>query len=86
MNGALLVLKEWHETMAAKDVAFKTTTFHVQIHGLPPIYLHERTVEGIGNLIGELHPDSVRKCVVGNRYIRLRVDIELEAPLPAGFF
>lgn len=67
-------------------MVFNSTTFHVQIHNLPPIFLHEGTVEGIGRLVGEIHKESIRRCVIGHRYIRIRVDIALDALIPASFF
>lgn len=87
LNGALLILKEWLEEKAISNIRFDTTTFHVQIHGLPLEFLHQNSAEKIGNQIGLLHQESIKtKCVVGHRFICIRVDIDAEAPIPAGFF
>lgn len=87
LNGALLILKEWSEEEAIGNVRFDTTTSHIQIHGLPPKFLHQDSAVKIGNQIGTLHQESInKKCMVGHIYIRIRVDIEAEAPIPAGFF
>lgn len=87
LNGALLILKEWSEEEATGSIQFDTTTFHVQIHGLPPKYLHQNSTEKISNQIDILHQESIiKRCVVGHRFICIRVDIDTEAPIPAGFF
>lgn len=86
LTGALFVLRDWPKNKALTDVVFDTATFHVQIHGLPLVYLHEGTAKGIGNLMGKLHLDSVRRCAVGQRYIRFKTDIAIYASISAGFF
>lgn len=86
-NGSHLNLKEWPEDLLMTSVSFGTTTFTVQIHGLPPVYLHEGTSKLIGSKIGKIHQDSVnRRSVVAQRFLKFKVDIEVENPIPAGFF
>lgn len=87
LNGSHLVLKEWPEEMILSEIALDTTTFHIQVHGLPPMFLHEGSAESIGKKIGTIHMESInQKCVIGQRYLRIRVDVAVEEPLPAGFF
>lgn len=87
LNGAHLILKDWPADKALEEITFETTSFFIQIHGLPPAYLHEKTANMMGNKIGKIHKETInRKCVVAQRYIRFRVDISVENPLPAGFF
>lgn len=45
LNGAHLILKEWPEDIALQEINFDTSTFHLQVHGFPPIFLHERTIQ-----------------------------------------
>lgn len=78
-----LILKEWLEEKVIHNITFDTT-FHVQIHGLPPILLNE---DSIGNQIGVLHANAVnQKCFVGDRFIHIKVDIAVNSLISAGFF
>lgn len=87
INGAHLILKEWPETMAINKVPFDTTTFTIQIHGLPPMFLHAGSAKLIGNRVGKVYEDSInRKAVVGHRFLRFKLDIEVRKPIPAGYF
>lgn len=47
-----------------EQISFLRSTFVVQIHGLPPIFLHEGTARQLGNLIGELDKNSFSRKVV----------------------
>lgn len=49
LNGFLLILKEWSLNRAITIIHFDSATFHVQIHGLPPMFLHEETAKSIGS-------------------------------------
>lgn len=87
LNGSLLVLKEWPLDRSIESITFDSVTFFTQIHGLPPLFLHEETATMIGNQIGILHLDSIHyRCVVAQRYLRIRVDIAVNEAISAGFF
>lgn len=87
LNGAHLILKEWEADKAIKEISFNTTTFTAQIHGLPPVFLHEDTALKIGERIGVVHKDTInKKCVLHNSFLRFKVDLDVRQPLPAGFF
>lgn len=73
--------------MAINKVPFDTTTFTIQIHGLPPMFLHAGSAKLIGNRVGKVYEDSInRKAVVGHRFLRFKLDIEVRKPIPAGYF
>lgn len=41
----------------------------------------------IGNKIGYVHHESVnRRSILANRYLRFRVEVEVNKPILAGFF
>lgn len=63
VNGALLILKEWDAHEALKDIFFHTSIFILQIHGLPPVFLHEGTAEQIGNQIGEVYEQTMNQKI-----------------------
>lgn len=72
--------------MALNEISFFTTTFTIQIHGLPPVYLHEQTVQQIENMMGSIHIDSIsKKCIAGNHYLKFKIDLSINNPLPPGF-
>lgn len=80
-------MREWLEDKVIFEINFDATTFHIQIHGLPLIFLHEGTTESIGNQIDFLHIETInQRCVIGQRYLRIKVDIAVEEPIPADFF
>ncbi|XP_060675850.1 uncharacterized protein LOC132805091 [Ziziphus jujuba] len=86
-NGAHLILKEWPANRSLKEISFDATTFSIQIHGLPPLYLHEEIAFQIGSMLGNIQQDSISKiCVVGQRFLKFRIDLSSLNPLPPGFF
>lgn len=87
INDANLILKEWSEKLAIHKVPFDTTAFTIQIHGLPLMFLHTSSAKLIGNRVGIVHENTIsNKTVVGHRYLRFKVDIEVGKPVPAGYF
>lgn len=82
-----MILKEWPETMAITKVPFETTTFIIQIHGLPPLFLHVGTAKLIGKRVESVHEESIsKKCMVAQHFLRFRIDIEMGKPIQAGYF
>lgn len=70
-----------------REISFDTSTFYVQVHGFPPVYLHEKSATSIGNKICEVHHNTInRRCIVVQRYLRFRVDILIKSPIPAWYF
>ena len=87
MDGIHLILKSWPANKALQEISFDTSTFFIQIHGLPPNLMHADNARRIGRLIGDLHEASIgKKSVVGNRFLRIRVDILVGNPIPEGYF
>lgn len=85
--GVHLVLKEWDANRPLKEIFFRFSTFTVQIHGLPPVYIHNKSVLKIGEIIGGVHKETINKrCVVQNSYLHFKVDIDVSKPLQAGYF
>lgn len=86
-NGAHLILKDWATDMGLKEIYFQASTFTLQVHGLLPMYIYEGIARKIGELVGIVHPDSINKrSIVANQFLRLRVIILDEEPIPVGFF
>lgn len=86
-NGAYIILKECSNELSLKEISFDTSTFTIQVHELPLAFIHASIAEKIRSMIGILHRDSLNKrCVVANSYLRFRVDIKANHPIPAGFF
>lgn len=49
--------------------------------------MHEGTAKLVGSKIEKIHNSSLnRKCFFSQRYLKLRVDINIENPILAGFF
>ncbi|KAF3447923.1 hypothetical protein FNV43_RR08630 [Rhamnella rubrinervis] len=70
MDGIHLILKEWSVDKALQDIDFLTTTFFIQVHGLPPKLLHQGVALKIGQQFGGLHDKSVNwRSVVDHRFL-----------------
>lgn len=50
------------------------------------MFPYEETGKGIRNMVGSLHAESICKCVIGHRFIRIHIDVATDALLPVGFF
>lgn len=80
LDGAHLILKLWPKNKTLSEISFDITTLWLQI-------LHQGMAEKISSRVGILHKETVTKrCVVGHRFLRVRVDISLKNALPPGFF
>lgn len=82
LNGAHLVLKEWHAEMTVNDVNFDTSTFIIQIHGLPLELIHDGTSAKIGDGLGRVDKASFRR--IAHRYLKFKLDLQVGNPIPAG--
>lgn len=87
LNGSHLILKEWPADKALSRLNFQYTTLTIQVHVLPPVFIHEGTARMVENKVGRVHNETInRRCVVANHYLRFRVEIAMDNPLPAGYF
>ncbi|KAF3457743.1 hypothetical protein FNV43_RR02402 [Rhamnella rubrinervis] len=87
MDSTHLILKEWSTEENLQDIEFNTSTFYIQVHGLPPKFIHQGVALKIGHQIGGLHALSVNcRSVVAHRFLRFRLDIKVADLIPAGFF
>lgn len=77
-DGVHVIFKEWENNNYIQNVDFSTTTFTIQIHGLPPKFMHVKTARMIGTKIGQQHEDQLNSRVVfSQRFLKIRVDIEV---------
>lgn len=76
-NSSLLIMQEWPEQIALQEISFATASFWVQIHGLPPAFLHKETARQIGSLTGTVDESSISNKLGIFRWIIL---------CPAGYF
>ncbi|KAH7858161.1 hypothetical protein Vadar_020707 [Vaccinium darrowii] len=84
----LLVLIPLVDGMVVSELNFNICPFWVQIHGLPVEKLNRANAEFIGKRMGKLKaleaaPDGF--CLARG-FLRIRVDINIEQPLPRGFW
>jgi hypothetical protein len=88
IRGAHLVLKEWKSDLSWQEVDFLTSTFWIQIHGLPGHWQDKDNLKKVGSRVGvveEVEPDGDSRPG-WQRFARVRVDINVDAPLKSGFF
>ncbi|GMY31888.1 hypothetical protein FCV25MIE_27130 [Fagus crenata] len=88
IRGAHLILKEWKSDLSWQEVDFSTSTFWIQIHGLPGRWQDKNNLKKVGSRVGMVEEvDSNGDSRPGwQRFARVRVDINVDAPLKPGFF
>jgi hypothetical protein len=88
LRGAHLVLKKWRPELTWQEVDFSSSTFWVQVHGLPSLWHDKANLLRIGNRIGKvLDVDLVGDAPpTWHRFTRLRIEIDIPAPLISGMF
>ena len=88
IRGAHLVLKRWVPDLHWLEVNFSISTFWVQIHGLPRIWQKKEYIARIGREIGDIQSieDVAVNQIYWKKFIRLRIDIDINKPLVPGVF
>lgn len=87
-RGGHLILKRWSLDITWQEVNFSTSTFWVQVHGLPTLWRIENNLIKIEGRLGQV----LKANIVGDpggcwkKFLRVRVDIPIEKPLLPGFF
>jgi hypothetical protein len=87
-KGAHLMLKSWVPDLHWLEVNFSTSIFWVQIHGLPRIWQKREYIARIGREIGSIQSieDAAMNQIYWKKFIRLRIDIDINKPLVPGVF
>ncbi|KAF7130102.1 hypothetical protein RHSIM_Rhsim10G0077300 [Rhododendron simsii] len=85
--GCLMVLRKWDGHKTLEEIDFSCSPFWVQIQGLPLGFLNTRSgmriAETLGDVIAVEDPDGRGKL---NKFLRVRVWIDVTKPLKKGFF
>ncbi|XP_058223598.1 uncharacterized protein LOC131333208 [Rhododendron vialii] len=85
--GCLMVLRKWDGHKTLEEIDFSCSPFWVQIQGLPLGFLNTRSgmriAETLGDVIAVEDPDGRGKL---NKFLRVRVWIDVTKPLKEGFF
>lgn len=82
------MLREWKPDKALEDVCFDISIFWVQIKALPLEFMTKSNAEMIGNLFYKLVrcESTTRTNIIGSKYLRIQVEIDIHKPLQVGFF
>ncbi|KAK9286374.1 hypothetical protein L1049_014768 [Liquidambar formosana] len=88
IRGLLLVFKEWSSGLVLEEIDFHSYPFWVQVHGLHPDFKSTDNVSKIGPKIGVLLDVDVPRSgqLVWNKFIRVRVDVDVRNPFEDWFF
>uniref|UniRef100_A0A2N9GET6 CCHC-type domain-containing protein n=1 Tax=Fagus sylvatica TaxID=28930 RepID=A0A2N9GET6_FAGSY len=88
VKGHFLVLKEWHPQQTVQEIEFDSTEVWIQVHGLPLDLVSDTNVKKIGQKVGRvIEVDMASKVsMIWQKYVRVRVEIEVDKPLIAGMF
>ncbi|KAK3040000.1 hypothetical protein RJ639_027190 [Escallonia herrerae] len=85
--GSHLALREWPPDVTLAEVDLSKSPFWVRVYRLPPNRMTTNNAITIGRRIGELQQIEISKDGrLGEKgFLRLRVKIDIEKPLPKGF-
>ena len=87
-KGGHLILKTWNPEVTWQEVDFSSSTFWVQVHGLPTQWNTENNLRKIGSRLGEVIEIDLASDPNGawKKFVRIHVDIPLGKPLIPGLF
>ncbi|KAF3945993.1 hypothetical protein CMV_027689 [Castanea mollissima] len=89
VRGGHLVLKQWDPALDWQEVPFAiTSTFWVQVHGLPVLWRSPSNLRKIGEKAGKVIEIELAGENGGawKRFTRIQVEVELLQPLMPGIF
>lgn len=82
MNGAHLILKAWEAEKALEEISYENLLSSSKFMDYN-IFLYTRKPQRI--LARKLMSSINRKCIMA-RFLRIKVDIDVNKPIPACFF
>ncbi|XP_047336132.1 uncharacterized protein At4g02000-like [Impatiens glandulifera] len=85
VDGCILNLKHWDDTLAADEVDFSEVQFWVRITSLPLCMLNAKSGEKIGEKVGRVIDVDNDEQILSRSYVRVKVMVKVESPLKAGF-
>lgn len=87
VNGSHLILREWSPDLALSNINFNLSSFWVQVHGLPMRFMIKENDVRIGGLFSQVLQceSATRTNIVGLKYIKMQVEIDVTKPIPSGF-
>ena len=86
--GCCFNLKKWDVKQAVQDISFLKVSFWIHVHKLPLEMLTRTNAKRIGRVLGDLEKveDPEWKSGVGRCFLRMKMAIDVEKPLVAGFW
>lgn len=86
-KGHLLVLQHWSSALTIAEIDLTTSSFWIQLHGLPMAGMNQPTISAIGSSIGQLlELDKLPEGITCKRFFRIKVKLNVCNPLKHGFF
>ncbi|RYR06305.1 hypothetical protein Ahy_B06g086056 [Arachis hypogaea] len=88
IEGHMLSLQWWSSNLSIEEVNYNQLPIWVQIHGLPYDKINIKNAEKIGAIVGRVI-SAEDPFVEGNMlraFLRVRVEINIQAPLKTGFW
>ena len=80
----LLLLCRWRRGLSAMNISFTHSPFGVQIWGLPFELMSDELGRKLGNNIGRFIEVDRRAQLDQAKFMRIRVDLQLDKPLRRG--
>ena len=80
----LVLFQRYDYKTPAKHLRFTKAKFWVQIHGLPMRLLDPETAVELGESLGEVSEMENPKELVGNDFVRVKVEVDISKPLRRG--
>ena len=87
VNGFLIILQQWHPKATLNELSLHSTSFWIQVHGLPLINMSTKISISIGKGLGNLIQvdDSSNDKKTFKSFLRFLVENEVSNPLKLGF-
>ena len=88
IRGAHLVLKTWNPMLTWQEVDFSSSTFWIQIHGLPALWYDKDNIMKIGNKVRRVIDEDFLgdPPLPWQHFTRIRMEVDFAVPLLPGLY
>lgn len=88
VKGSHVIVKEWNPLVPFDTIAFKETSFWIQVHSLPPSCINMENAIAIGDRAGSFLQTDIKRSPGPHwkRFLRIKICVQVRDSLRCGFF